>query len=299
MRKSKNQTVFPMNTVDYQDLIINNPEKQVIWVRWGFHLLTLFFWAVWLYLWTPLPGLIKNLFLSDFSDISFRPSHYMVVIFTLLITLISWQIGWVAYNKKRFTDRRRAPKKGSLSNEELGQFFEIDNNKLEYWQHSKCLVMHHHDTGGIEEINVNDFFSFAPSLPKGEEVNQGFQRYFIILVPKQTNALLFINDSSNFESIMKVLCTVFKIRFVSCEQTKYNLYLAVDIPVGFKINALVKQLKLGSSSVINRKKTNQQEISESFWYSKHLVSKSQVPEQKIQNLVMKSIKTSLSKSINN
>ncbi len=294
----KKQVVHPVNIVNYQDLIINNPEKQAIWIRWGFHLLTMVFWAIWLYLWTPLPGLIRSLFMNGISAISFRPSDYIIIIFALLVALISWQIGWVTYNKKRFTDRRRPPKKESLSNKELGQFFEIDNNKLEYWQLSKCLVMHHHDTGGIEAINVNDFFSFAPSLPKGEEAGQDFQRYYIILVPKQTNAVQFINDNTDFKGIMSVLCTVFKIRFVSCEHTKYNLYLAVDIPVAFKIKALVKQLKSGSSSVINKKNTNHQGKSEMFWYSKYLVSRHQLPEQKIQNLVMKSIKANLSKSIN-
>ena len=286
MSKSKKQFVGPMNIVNYEDLIINNPEKQAFWIRWGFHLLTLVFWVMWGYLWTPLPGLINNFFLSDFSAWSFQPSIYIVVVFTLLITLISWQIGWVTYNKKRYTDRTRPPKKDSLSHEELGFFFDIDTNKLEYWQQSKCLVMHHHDTGEIEAINANDFFSFSPSLPKTEEGNQGFRRYHIILVPTKANAKLFIKHNIDFIGIMKVLCAVFKISYVNCEKKKYSLCLTADIPLDFKLDNLVSQLKIGSSSVINRK-YNTEPNSTMFWYSQHLLSAYKLPDRNIENLVKK------------
>ncbi|RUM93953.1 MAG: poly-beta-1,6-N-acetyl-D-glucosamine biosynthesis protein PgaD [Thiothrix sp.] len=241
-----------MWTVNFQDLIIDSPEKQKTWKRIGFFLLTLFFWGLWFFLWTPLPGLIGQLFTIGITGMSFRPATYVIVFVVLLLALISWQVGWLHYNLARFRTRGRRLKNKILGNQELGEFFIVDNNKLSQWQKSKCLVVKHDEIGEIEKIDVNHAFSFAPSLPTNETSNQDYQRHYVVLLPQKISRQLFNEGGNDIPAIFKVLCTVFNLKFISCQIAKNYLYLIVDIPASYNTEKVILQLKTASASIINK-----------------------------------------------
>ena len=257
-----------MHTVNFQDLIIDNPEKQKTWKRVGFFLLTLLFWGLWFFLWTPLPGFIGQLFTTGITDMSFRPATYVIVFFVLILALTTWQVGWLHYNLARFKNRGRRLKNQILGNQELGKFFVVDNNKLDDWQKSKCLVVKHDDTGDIEEIDVNHAFSFAPSLPTDKISNQKYQRHYIVLLPQKPSRQLFTKGGNDISSIFEALCTVFNLNFISCQAAKNYLYLIVEIPTNYDTEKVVLQLKKESASIINKaygKKLGLKDEYQEFW----------------------------------
>ena len=260
-----------MNTVNFQDLIIDNPEKQKAWKRVGFFLLTLLFWGLWFFLWTPLPGFIGQFFqtgITSATDISLRPATYVIVFVVLLLALTSWQVGWLHYNLMRFRNRGRRLKNQILGNQELGKFFVVDNNKLIDWQKSKCLVVKHDEIGDIQEIDVNHAFSFAPSLPSEKIGNQKYQRHYIVLLPQKPNRLLFTKSGNDISAIFEVLCGVFNLNFISCQAAKNYLYLIVEIPVNYDTEKVVLQLKAESASIIHKvygEKFDLKEESRNFW----------------------------------
>ena len=243
MSVAKQRSLNTLNIVNFQDLIINSPEKQALWKRVGFFLLTLVFWGVWLYLWTPLPELIVKLINKEFSGISWCPATYVVVFFAMLFSLATWQIGWLHYNLARFKNHGRRFKQSLLSNHELGHFFTVDNRKLNNWQQSKCLVIQHNDTGEIQEIDVNDLFSFKPEKAQSEVSEQQFQRYYVILLPDRYSKLLFKRVSNDLAVIMKVLCSTLNIKLIQCQPEKNHLALIIEIPEKYNAEKILDQLK--------------------------------------------------------
>ncbi len=283
MTEANQQPLNTMNTVNFQDLIINSPEKQVVWKRMGFFLLTLGFWGAWIFLWTPLPGLAQQLILTGFSEFSWRPATYVVVFFAMFFSLATWQIGWLNYNLARFKTRGRRSNQTLLSNQELGQFFTVDNRKLNNWQQSKCLVIQHNDTGEIQEIDVNDFFSFAPSLSKAED--KQLQQYYIVILPDKAGRQLFERVANDFVVIMKVLCSIFNIKFINCQVAEDHLALSVQIPTDYNADNMVNQLKLASASILKRKyseESNLQMENQAFWRSEQLVTTTILTSHEIQ-----------------
>ena len=290
MTVTNQQSLNTMNTVNFQDLIINSPEKQVAWKRMGFFLLTLGFWGAWIFLWTPLPGLAQQLILTGFTEFSWRPATYIIVFFAMLFSLVTWQIGWLNYNLARFKTRGRRSNQTLLSNQELGQFFTVDNSKLNNWQQSKCLVIQHNDTGEIQEIDVNDFFSFAPSLSKTEDIQ--LQQYYIVILPDMAGRQLFERVANDFIVIMKVLCSIFNIKFINCQVAKDHLALSVAIPTDYNANNMVDQLKAASVSILNRKygeESNLQMANQAFWRSEQLVTTAKLTGYEIQQFFAKII----------
>ncbi len=285
MKKNKRQPKQKLNTVNYQDLIISNPENQVFWKRAVSFLVTLCFWGVWVYLWTPLPAIINKLSQSGFSNFSMQPPPYIIVFFSLLAVLITWQLGWLNYNLIRFKNRGRRTEQSLLSNQELVQFFTVDNNKLDNWQQSKCLVIQHNDTGEIQEININDFISFIPPSLKNKAEEQPLQRYYIILFPSTANKALFIEIANQFVVIMKVLCSLFKIKFIKCQVARNYLSLIIDIPLDYDVDDMVSQLKAESDLVVKRKfpnKLDSKGIRGMFWGIEQLVTTERLTRNEIQ-----------------
>jgi biofilm PGA synthesis protein PgaD len=287
---AKPQPVNSLNTVDFKGLIINSPEKQAAWKRVGFFLLTLIFWGVWLYLWTPLPELVAILINKGFSEISWRPATYVVVFFAMLFSLATWQIGWLHYNLARFKNRGRRLKQSLLSNHELGHFFTVDNSKLNNWQLSKCLVIQHNDTGEIQEIDVNELFSFKPEKVQPEVSEQQFQRYYVILIPDRHSTLLFKRVSNDFVVIMKVLCSSFNVNLIQCQPKTNHLALIMDIPENYNAEKILDQVKTASASIIKSKYEVESDLMEAgpvFWRAEQLMTTTKLTGHEIRQFFEK------------
>ncbi len=290
MSLAKQQSLNTLNTVNFQDLIINSPEKQAIWKRVGFFLLTLIFWGVWLYLWTPLPEIAVKLINQGFSEFSFRPATYVIVFFAMLFSLATWQIGWLHYNLARFKKRGRRIKQSLLSNHELGHFFTVDNSKLNNWQQSKCLVIQHNDTGEIQEIDINDLFSFKPEKVRSGVDEQHFQRHYIILIPDRHSKLLFKRVSNDFVVIMKVLCSSLNTKLIQCQPEKNHLALIIDIPENYNAEKFLDQLKTASASIIKSKyevESDLMEASPIFWRKEQLITTAKLTGSEIRQFFEK------------
>ncbi len=290
MTSAKQLPLNSLHTVNFQDLIINSPEKQAVWKRVGFFLLTLIFWAIWLYLWTPLPELVTKLIDKGFSEISWRPATYVIVFFAMLFFLATWQIGWLHYNLARFKKRGRRIKQSLLSNHELGHFFTVDNKKLNNWQQSKCLVIQHNDTGEIQEIDINDLFSFKPANAQSEANEQQSQRYYVILLPDSHSKLLFKRVSNDFVVMMKVLCNSFDTLLVHCSPEKNHLALIFDVPDKYNAEKILDQLKTASASIIQSKYEVESDLmggSSVFWRKEQLITTAKLTGQEIRQFFEK------------
>lgn len=292
MSLSDQQSIQSMNTVNYRDLIIDNPEQQVAWKRLGFFFVTLAFWAFWFHLWTPLPGMVWQMLTTDFSAISFRPGTYVAAFLALLFSLAAWQVGWLHYNLVRYRNKGRRSKSSLLSNQDLGQFFTVDNSKLDHWQQSKCLVIKHDEPGEIQEIDINDFFSFAPSLPKAGVFHQDYQRHYAVILRNSSKKQIFDQVGSDFAIIIKVFCSIFKLKFVSCQLATNHLSLTIDIPASYNVDNAIRQLKTASSSIIQKKYDQElphQPGGLNLWHSEHLVTTKKLAGQEIQQYFRKFI----------
>ncbi len=290
MSLAKPRSVNSLNTVDFQDLIISSPEKQALWKRVGFFLLTLFFWGVWLYLWTPLPEIVTKLINKGFSELSWRPATYVVVFIAMLFFLATWQIGWLHYNLFRFKNRGRRFKKSLLSNHELGHFFSVDNTKLNNWQQSKCLVIQHNETGEIQEIDVNDLFSFKPERRRSDVGEQQFQRYYVILIPDSQSKLLFKRVSNDFVVIMKVLSSSFDAKLIQCQPKTNHLALIMDVPENYNAEKILDQLKTASASIIRSKYEVESDLMEAgpvFWRTEQLLTTTKLTGHEIRQFFEK------------
>jgi biofilm PGA synthesis protein PgaD len=154
-------------TAPARPLIIDRPELVPVRSRVTFGALTIVFWLVWAYLWSPLltlAGWGVGLYLGytnlapDFRAGRIWPIllSYLAVIVALGALLLGWaSIQWARF---RTVDRRAATDPVSAAELAVHPLIQVglDESSLLRWQRSRRLVVTHDEHGrvtGAEEIH--------------------------------------------------------------------------------------------------------------------------------------------------
>ncbi len=138
-------------------LIIERPEKQSAAQRFGFGLLTIVFWALFAYFIRPVLTLgAWMLGLWRFQDIMIKAhgiEHlwkllllYSIIIFCMALVLIAWSL----YNLFRYGhNEKRINQPPPVTEEMLGEFFQVDPEKIRAWQKMKNLTLGFNPDGSL------------------------------------------------------------------------------------------------------------------------------------------------------
>ncbi len=142
-------------TVFGNPLIIERPEWQSMRQKTIYGTITLGFWVIWGYLFSPILSAIAWLFgleiayenmigLGGYKGFLQLTAYYLLIIILLGGSLLLW----ASYNYYRFrgVDRRRARPEVDVT--DLSVLFDLDASLLTEWQDHKKLTVYH-DTHGL------------------------------------------------------------------------------------------------------------------------------------------------------
>lgn len=174
------------------DLIIEDPKLQTLGQKTLYGLLTVVFWALWIYLWLPLITLLAWAFgISRFVDImvvgqGFEALKEVIVVYFIVIAVMGGALVlWALYNRIRFSGRERrtnttAPASSAIVARNLRQ----RETTVLIWQHQKNLRVSHDQAGHIERVQVvklapgsgsgtrNLVYSFEPKSAMGGDQHE-------------------------------------------------------------------------------------------------------------------------------
>lgn len=137
--------------------IIENRRGVSRFQRYSQGLLTGIFWVILILLLRPLltlgawlvgGHLFSRAFLqAEGIELLRVPLTYVVVVVLMGITLI----GWASYNLLRFRhNERRIHQPDPVKPLELAEFFGVSEMRVQHWQRSRRIIMHHDELGRLE-----------------------------------------------------------------------------------------------------------------------------------------------------
>ncbi|MFO1351041.1 MAG: poly-beta-1,6-N-acetyl-D-glucosamine biosynthesis protein PgaD [Gammaproteobacteria bacterium] len=151
-----------MNGINDTDtLIIERADLQSRSQRIGYMIATLVFWGFWLNLWTPFVSTTLawavNTNLTQQSEPAMPPLFLPMLGHLLVVAAIAAVFGlWVAYNFLRFRGKERRKATQQLSLEQAAEFFKVESTKLNHWQNSDVLTIHHDQDGNVVAVAEGD-----------------------------------------------------------------------------------------------------------------------------------------------
>jgi biofilm PGA synthesis protein PgaD len=137
-------------------LIIDRPTLLPMSRRLGWGLVTLFFWAVWVYLWTPLLTLAAWGFgfyrvYSEFRwEVEVMELRRLVVIYFLIASALGGSLLlWAFSEYMRFHNKNRRVMPLPTTPRDLAIDAGLQAGDLVSWQNGRCLVAHHDHHGAL------------------------------------------------------------------------------------------------------------------------------------------------------
>lgn len=163
--------------------IIDRSDLQTAQQRTLTGVLTLGFWAFWLYLWLPLLSLFAwwvglesaykyMVVLGGYAEIAGLLGLYTVIILVMAGILY----GWAAYNILRYGGRPQRTTNKAPTREEIARTFGQGPVAVGSWQEAQRLYVTHDEKGAIAKVDV-----LATGAPVPEEQSP---------VPRPMNAVL-------------------------------------------------------------------------------------------------------------
>jgi poly-beta-1,6-N-acetyl-D-glucosamine biosynthesis protein PgaD len=74
-----------------------------------------------------------------------------------LLVMASTFIGWALYNRLRFSNKKRRKRADPIMVQDLGNFYKLDPEDLEFWQKKRSLIVHNDQKGRVVKVEVSDF----------------------------------------------------------------------------------------------------------------------------------------------
>jgi len=144
------------------ELIIDRPDQQPPLQRAAFGLVTLAFWAMWIYLMMPALTLLGWAFgASRFVDVMVTRGGATSVVhllgwYLLVISVMCGSlIGWALYNWRRFRSATRRGNADALTaTARVAAHLRVDEPLLARWQRLKLMDVDFDDAGRITRIAV-------------------------------------------------------------------------------------------------------------------------------------------------
>lgn len=156
-------------------LIIERPDLQSPPQRVVSAGLTVFFWALWAYLWLPVFALLGWAFgVSRFYDEMFARSGGQAVLeligwYGLVIAVLAGSlVGWALYNIARFRGGDRRTAAATVAVAQVAERAGVDADTLLDWQRARVLHVRHDDAGRIEAVEAFPFAGRARPQPARE-----------------------------------------------------------------------------------------------------------------------------------
>jgi biofilm PGA synthesis protein PgaD len=153
-------------------LIIERPDLQSPSQRVVSTALTLFFWAIWVYLWLPLIGVLGWIFGVDrfYSEMirleGFRAVIDLAALFGLVVGgIVGALFAWALYNLARFRGRERRRAAAPLTLDDSVIAAGVAPGVLSAWQQARSLRVEHDDDGRIVEVVPVSGGTALPALP--------------------------------------------------------------------------------------------------------------------------------------
>ncbi len=141
-----------------QSLIIEKPLLVPAPSRFGWALVTGFFWMVWVYLWLPLLTVVAwlsgiNLFgklAGQTAAHELREFGQLVVIYAAVICIMGGSLlTWARIEFLRFRNVNRRSRPEPVSIVEVAQYAGVPVEELSRWAQSKRVVIHHDAHGRV------------------------------------------------------------------------------------------------------------------------------------------------------
>jgi biofilm PGA synthesis protein PgaD len=156
-------------------IIIDNPRLQSPRQRVFYSAITFVIWVAWVYIWLPLLSLVAWIFgyrlfydemivKAGFQALVERIGNYSLVILVCGCVFV----GWAVYNRLRFRGRERRHAAYPLTTEEVSEYFNVNPDSMRRWHGAKRLVVHHTDTGEIDQVDIRDLASMPDRRPQPE-----------------------------------------------------------------------------------------------------------------------------------
>ena len=152
------------------ELIIHAPHLQSAIQRITTTTITLAFWALWCFLWTPLVTLFAwlsgiELIYVEMVELGGYKS-LLAELYTLSIgigTMTGSLVIWATYNFHRFKNNKQRGTQKPVSNQELAQFFKVEEKSIPSWKNTKHLSVSFDESGNIK--NVTPWIVYDTSHP--------------------------------------------------------------------------------------------------------------------------------------
>ena len=153
-------------------LIIERPDLQSPPQRVVSAGLTVFFWALWAYLWLPVFALLGWAFgVRRFYDEMFARSGSQAVLeligwYGLVVTVLAGSlVGWALYNIARFRGSDRRTAAATVAVAQVAELAGVDADTLRGWQRARVLYVTHDESGRIEAVESFDSAGRARPQP--------------------------------------------------------------------------------------------------------------------------------------
>lgn len=123
--------------------------------------LTLAFWALWIYLWTPFLALVAwalgiqqaykyMVVLNGYQEVLKLLGLYGLVILVLGGALILWAV----YNIIRFSGVERRTEAQPVTIKDIGQYSNQSAESVAHWQQQKRLCISHLQNGHVDQVEI-------------------------------------------------------------------------------------------------------------------------------------------------
>jgi biofilm PGA synthesis protein PgaD len=145
------------------ELIIESPQHQPRLHRAAFGLVTLAFWALWLYFMMPAVTLLGWAFgISRFVDVMIVNGGALAVVrllgwYLLIIAILSGSlIGWAVYNWTRFRNStRRSNASRPVADAVVAARLGVDRHVLARWQRARSMQVNFDDEGRFAGVSLD------------------------------------------------------------------------------------------------------------------------------------------------
>jgi biofilm PGA synthesis protein PgaD len=146
------------------NLIIETPQLQNLRQRYGFAMLTLIFWVIWLYMWLPLISLVAWVFgMELFYYHMIELGGYVGFLqllgwYAVIILLIATVFGaWMLVNIFRFRGKEKRGHIEHVNDEQVAAYFGVDAEYLSGFTNTRSIIVHQTTDGRITCIESKDF----------------------------------------------------------------------------------------------------------------------------------------------
>jgi biofilm PGA synthesis protein PgaD len=155
--------------MDPRAMIIDRPDLQSRRSQIGLGILTLVFWAIWIYLWLPLvTALAWYLGMEEFHHQLFELEGFEGLLsviglyFTIFQLIVVVFLGWSVYNQHRFggKDKRRQVRKTNYR--AMCESFGLSRHGLNRLRHAKIATVDYRIGATVSIIDTSAMSEFEP-----------------------------------------------------------------------------------------------------------------------------------------